>query len=219
MSSRPFARRGFTLIELLVVIAIIAILASILFPVFARAREAARQTSCRSNVKQILSAIQMYTNDYDEVNPIFAGQEPGNPTNILYTWPTAVNSYVKNNQVWKCASSTDQQDTLDPTNIADDQVTYGYNWRFLHNTALAGVGKPADTVAIVDQGSYRADPYTVAGTYGGAWYLHNEMANVGFLDGHVKSMKQGFLEKQAAMEDGTALDPAGLDRFELWNLY
>ncbi len=218
MSSRPLARRGFTLIELLVVIAIIAILASILFPVFARAREAARQTSCRSNVKQILSAIQMYTNDYDEVNPIFASLDSGGTT-VLATWPTAVNAYVKNSQVWKCASSTDQQDTLDTNNPADDQVTYGYNWRFLHATALAGVAKPADTVAIVDQGSYRADPLTVAGTYGGAWYLHNEMANVGFLDGHVKSMKKGFLEKEVAAEDGTTIDPATLNRFELWNLY
>ena len=63
-------RRGFTLIELLVVIAIIAILAAILFPVFARAREKARQTSCLSNVKQTALAMMMYAQDYDEVYPI-----------------------------------------------------------------------------------------------------------------------------------------------------
>src|SRR4051794_18914062 len=62
-------RRGFTLIELLVVIAIIAILASILFPVFAEAREKARQASCLSNTKQIGTAMEMYTQDYDEVFP------------------------------------------------------------------------------------------------------------------------------------------------------
>jgi prepilin-type N-terminal cleavage/methylation domain-containing protein len=60
--------RGFTLIELLVVIAIIAILAAILFPVFARAREAARQTSCLSNLKQLGSGVMMYQQDYDETN-------------------------------------------------------------------------------------------------------------------------------------------------------
>ena len=61
--------RGFTLIELLVVIAIIAILAAILFPVFARARENARKTNCASNVKQILLGIHQYAQDYDEVLP------------------------------------------------------------------------------------------------------------------------------------------------------
>jgi prepilin-type N-terminal cleavage/methylation domain-containing protein len=61
-------RKGFTLIELLVVIAIIAILAAILFPVFARAREKSRQASCTSNLKQILLADAMYTQDYDEVH-------------------------------------------------------------------------------------------------------------------------------------------------------
>ena len=62
-------RRGFTLIELLVVIAIIAILAAILFPVFARAREKARQTACLNNVKQLSLAVMQYTQDYDEILP------------------------------------------------------------------------------------------------------------------------------------------------------
>src|SRR5690349_8255349 len=66
-------QRGFTLIELLVVIAIIAILAAILFPVFARAREAARKASCTSNLKQITTGFLMYTQDYDEVFPPYTG--------------------------------------------------------------------------------------------------------------------------------------------------
>jgi len=65
------SRNGFTLIELLVVIAIIAILAAILFPVFARAREKARQTSCLSNLKQLSLAILMYAEDYDETLPYY----------------------------------------------------------------------------------------------------------------------------------------------------
>src|SRR5476651_819462 len=65
----PRSRHGFTLIELLVVIAIIAILAAILFPVFARAREQARRTSCLSNMKQIGLALFMYAQDYDETLP------------------------------------------------------------------------------------------------------------------------------------------------------
>jgi prepilin-type N-terminal cleavage/methylation domain-containing protein len=76
------ARKGFTLIELLVVIAIIAILAAILFPVFARAREKARQTSCVSNLKQVALASLMYTQDYDECPP---GQLMPRPGSGYYT--------------------------------------------------------------------------------------------------------------------------------------
>src|SRR5438552_4097577 len=76
MSSR-FQRRGFTLIELLVVIAIIAILAAILFPVFAQAREKARQISCVSNQKQIGTATMMYIQDYDELFPTAVPYSPG----------------------------------------------------------------------------------------------------------------------------------------------
>ncbi len=78
-------RKGFTLIELLVVIAIIAILAAILFPVFARAREKARQTSCLSNMKQIALAITMYASDYDETYASTALDYPGHFT-TSYTY-------------------------------------------------------------------------------------------------------------------------------------
>src|SRR2546427_11601416 len=69
MSQRRASARGFTLIELLVVIAIIAILAAILFPVFAQARDSARQTTCLNNCKQLGTALQMYAQDYDEGLP------------------------------------------------------------------------------------------------------------------------------------------------------
>jgi prepilin-type N-terminal cleavage/methylation domain-containing protein/prepilin-type processing-associated H-X9-DG protein len=85
------SRRGFTLIELLVVIAIIAILAAILFPVFAQAREAARKTSCTSNLKQCGVAFTLYTQDYDETFP-WAASNLGSPTT---TWYDLVEPYVK----------------------------------------------------------------------------------------------------------------------------
>ncbi len=86
------ARNGFTLIELLVVIAIIAILAAILFPVFAQAREKARQTACLSNMRQAGMGIMMYTQDYDETLP-FAANNPGNGPLIM--WYDLVEPYVK----------------------------------------------------------------------------------------------------------------------------
>lgn len=98
-------RRGFTLIELLVVIAIIAILAAILFPVFARAREKARQSSCQSNEKQISLAILQYVQDYDERFPMFDHRLNGN-TSSLY-WRANVQPYMKNTQVFRCPSDTD----------------------------------------------------------------------------------------------------------------
>lgn len=97
-------RSGFTLIELLVVIAIIAILAAILFPVFARARENARRSACQSNLKQIGLGIMQYVQDYDERmvqgshNGVFATSNPDQ------TWRTMIYPYIKSNQVFYCPS-------------------------------------------------------------------------------------------------------------------
>jgi len=91
VNQRPRKQRGFTLIELLVVIAIIAILAAILFPVFAQAREAARKTACTSNLKQIGMAFALYTQDFDECFP-WAASNLGSPTT---TWYDLVEPYVK----------------------------------------------------------------------------------------------------------------------------
>ncbi len=111
MKSNPIAqgvrriKRGFTLIELLVVIAIIAILAAILFPVFARARENARRTSCQSNLKQIGLGFIQYTQDYDEtfmpdrynINAVGAAG-----------WPTMLQPYLKSRQIFRCPSDSTQ---------------------------------------------------------------------------------------------------------------
>src|SRR6476660_5693806 len=111
-------RRGFTLIELLVVIAIIAILAAILFPVFAQAREAARKASCQSNLKQLGAAIMMYAQDYDQKYP-HEGWNSGDSNVDGYAIPSAsqcaaglgtnvgngeIIPYVKSRGVYKCPS-------------------------------------------------------------------------------------------------------------------
>jgi prepilin-type N-terminal cleavage/methylation domain-containing protein len=106
-------RRGFTLIELLVVIAIIAILAAILFPVFAKAREKARQSSCLSNVKQLMLGVMQYAQDYDEVLP--ASYYPGNPA-ASDTWYEKLEPYLKSTQILVCPS---------------EKTRYpGYGWNF-----------------------------------------------------------------------------------------
>ena len=94
-------RRGFTLIELLVVIAIIAILAAILFPVFARAREKARQASCQSNMKQIGIAVIAYMIDYDGKSFAISWD-----TQVEPYWKV-LNPYIKNDQVWACPTVAD----------------------------------------------------------------------------------------------------------------
>src|SRR5262249_50337883 len=107
---------AFTLIELLVVIAIIAILAAILFPVFAQAREAARKTSCLSNTKQLGLAIMQYVQDYDETYPMneWNGSTIGVADNdtrsgnyfSLVTWMWQIMPYTKNRQIFVCPSDT-----------------------------------------------------------------------------------------------------------------
>jgi len=110
-------RGGFTLIELLVVIAIIAILAAILFPVFSRAREKARQSSCGSNLRQIQLAIAQYTQDYDERHPStwFTANGQWNDWPGGYQWQEAVLPYVKNQQLFVCPSASNLVYVPDPT--------------------------------------------------------------------------------------------------------
>jgi prepilin-type N-terminal cleavage/methylation domain-containing protein/prepilin-type processing-associated H-X9-DG protein len=138
-------RNAFTLIELLVVIAIIAILAAILFPVFAQAREKARQTSCLSNMKQINTAFMMYTQDYDENMPLFSASfcptaryqnpldpndRPGGSTGPgrRMMWQLALFPYNKSWDIYSCPS-----DAPAPTNLVArfHNISYGYNYGYL----------------------------------------------------------------------------------------
>ncbi len=101
------SKHGFTLIELLVVIAIIAILAAILFPVFAQAREKARGISCVSNQKQLGTSVMMYAQDYDETLP-------SGMTFEWQPWPQVVEPYIKNYNVLRCPTDSDAQKNGDP---------------------------------------------------------------------------------------------------------
>src|SRR3954465_8785321 len=100
---RPY--RGFTLIELLVVIGIIAILAAILFPVFAKARDAARSATCKNNVKQLATAWTMYAQDYDETTiPV----RIGGAGSLAFRWNEIIQPYVKNQGILVCPSNSNR---------------------------------------------------------------------------------------------------------------
>lgn len=124
-------KKGFTLIELLVVIAIISILAAILFPVFARARENARKAACQSNLKQIGLAIAMYVQDYDETYPLaymgYSAPNPdwyGNTTSSRAYWYTILQPYTKSQQVFVCPTAGG---LLTSTNTRQNSGGYGWN--------------------------------------------------------------------------------------------
>ncbi len=132
ITRRPTA---FTLIELLVVIAIIAILAAILFPVFARARENARRASCQSNFKQIGLGIIQYTQDYDEHFPLSAVTQgltanQATPTGVIVGWADAIQPYLKSLQIYQCPSES--------TPISTDPNLPGYTDYWMNKNAGDG---------------------------------------------------------------------------------
>lgn len=187
LTSRGSARhrRAFTLIELLVVIAIIAILAAILFPVFAQAREKARAAACLSNQKQIALAVLQYSQDYDETLPVAGdGQE------CRGRWQWQLYSYVKNGQVFTCPDFGDQPWDVNsynksasnvgcPNLYQHDSTGGGYGWNndlhYMNGTRadtgpgfyLASIKKPAETILVGDTGILAAN----GGSAGQGWNM------------------------------------------------
>ena len=167
LPSRALARFGFTLIELLFVIAIIAILAAILFPVFAQAREKARQTACLSNLKQVGLAATMYAQDYDET---FPNTEFGGNIDDAheYYWGDMLYPYTKNWQILQC-SSADQKITF-KTGVTTYSQQWAYNYGIndiiaancvtaddpacrhigVAGHTMAAVNAPASTILVAD---------------------------------------------------------------------
>jgi len=166
-------RRAFTLIELLVVIAIIAILAAILFPVFAQAREKARQAQCISNLKQIANATTMYVQDYDETFPAWAWnpeRQLARPDGTTYTgkviWPLLYMPYVKNQQVFSCPSDTTVRSSVSNTWGKPFPMSYGTNLRIHRcvDTIQCATGQPLSIAAI----DAPADTYWIADVWNGS---------------------------------------------------
>ncbi len=197
MPSHKSSRYGFTLIELLVVIAIIAILAAILFPVFARARENARRASCMSNVRQLGLGFMQYTQDYDERYPKFISATPlaGDvealwPAGDLYwsNWILRIYPYVNNYQVFNCPS--DNVVWKGRGSNASIYVSYGANQPMLSGTeplSIAAVVKPSETLLLAD--SEGATRYDIRSTYQTTRNIsdrHLNGANIAFADGHAK---------------------------------
>lgn len=200
-------KSGFTLIELLVVIAIIAILAAILFPVFAKAREKARQATCLSNVKQIGNAIMMYVQDYDECFPLeWLGVDgptfynTGNLVRLTEADPYGnyqplVYPYVKNFRVFMCPSGTWGFNAM---SFAHDYgmncyIGYGFAATAYQPVALAAIQKPAGLLLIADT------PWECIDRVERIAPRHNDGAVLAFCDGHAKWMSGKAIETNWAM--------------------
>jgi len=235
-------RRGFTLVELLVVIAIIAILAAIIFPVFARAREKARQATCASNLKQIGHAMLMYADDYDDMMPIshqvadetadFAGP------NGVYNWIACVHPYTKSWKIFSCPSAAPPLPcACSPPPSADSIRSYLANnvllsggWRF-GPRSLAVVPNPSEII-LCHEGPRlarcaAARPYLRWGGFYNGWLragcdfdlLHNEGGNLLFCDGHVKWRKQSAIAAVAFGLNSALVGPGPCPQQAAWALW
>ena len=225
-------RKAFTLIELLVVIAIIAILAAMLFPTFARARENARRSSCSSNMRQINLGVMQYTQDYDERLPSVLGGTAGQATIggwIYYTTfggtqagnfdPTKGNlyPYVKSSQIFVCPSDTDGQTT--GNSYAMNSCITSSNAPGGTSKSLAAFDETSKWMLMCEESatSGTADQ-TTGSTNDGFFYesgednlsfRHLDGSNISFMDGHVKWYRPGQVRANGFAIGGTGAAPRG----------
>lgn len=206
---RGMSKKGFTLIELLVVIAIIAILAAILFPVFARARMKAQQANCISNLKQIGIAFRMYQQDYDGYchphrNGAFWPEDRAWSSNDLY-WGAFYDPYIKNRQIWRCPSMK-EVDLYGGTAEQVANTTYGLNGYVTSNGGTwNNFDKPAETILCHDSWEQRMDDngdmlcpasgqtlnltqWRAYPTRVAEYWRHTDSCNVLWYDGHAKNL-------------------------------
>ncbi|MCE5324611.1 DUF1559 domain-containing protein [bacterium] len=207
----PARKKGFTLIELLVVIAIIAILAAILFPVFARAREQARKSNCQNNLKSCAVALQLYWSDYDgtlpssaiaqgtsvATNPVFNaansttfvskfGTLPPTDGTVLTTWPQVLYGHMKNKDILVCPS-----DSVEPS--AATNVSYWYktaaDWAWF-STSSSTDGH----VGAKKEGNFTYNSDQICFYEHRAWHFGNDtihngaQINAAYMDSHVKTI-------------------------------
>lgn len=216
--ARSVWRGGFTLIELLVVIAIIAILAAILFPVFAKARENARRASCQSNLKQIMLGVAQYTQDNDETMPFISWNNGGGV--LGFSWIDSIDPYLKSRQIWFCPSSGTNNQVINAgngntgmgswANNAAGNFTFrpsSYAWNEdASNGAktLSDCSNPANTFLFFDKGDdmtftgWCCVNRTMMNGRTGRPGPHFEGKNVGFADGHVKFLNRDQLKTRDA---------------------
>jgi prepilin-type N-terminal cleavage/methylation domain-containing protein/prepilin-type processing-associated H-X9-DG protein len=213
------ARKAFTLIELLIVISIIALLAALLFPVFARVRENARRASCASNLKQIGLCFLQYAQDYDERLPASSrsagstyvfpnGSTPADPSQYHAIWMHLAHPYAKNVQIFNCPSARtttylggfywQDPDATGSAIISDYRAHYGYNDSVggaggqagVNARRLAAISQPVITPMVVDTDYYVSNPNNVlADNSNPPLGRHLETCNIAFVDGHVKAFK------------------------------
>ncbi len=201
-------RRGFTLIELLVVIAIISILAAILFPVFASARERARAASCASNLRQLGMAVQMYLSDNDDRFPPGIVIVPGPVGPYAVTSMSLLMPYTRNWQVAVCPSDPDgscdfTQGSIMGIPFAEPRALSYHGNKFVFRVpfyppqvpgsgvplSMGDLEKPAETPLLWDAVWYwddRLAPHRTGWPHDEFDPRHNDGGNVTFADGHVK---------------------------------